>query len=115
MSEPIETPPEVDPLARAWSEIDAHWTDEARHEQALVIADTLDRLGDLGARYRAAREDPERAALAEKFSKAILARALGRLRATPKTPEKNRLEWVFMGLSFALVAAALWSALRTFH
>jgi hypothetical protein len=82
----------------------------------LVIADTLDRLGELGRRYRAVREaGGERAALAERYSEQVVKRALGRLVATPAaSPGKSRMEWILMGVSVALFAAALWSMLRTF-
>jgi hypothetical protein len=114
-SEERAAQPGEDPLLRAWSELEAAWDDEAAHERALVIADTLDRLGALGALYRAVREEGgERAEVAAQYQKAILARALGRLRPTPPTPTRNPIEWILMGVSVALVAAALWSVLRTF-
>ncbi len=105
-----------DPLEDAWARVEEGWQDVERHEQALVIADTLDRLGELGRRYRAVREaGGERAPLAERYSEMVVKRALGRLVATPKpTGGKSRIEWVLMGVSIALFAAALWSMLRTF-
>lgn len=105
-----------DPLDAAWARVEGEWQDEERHEQALVIADTLDRLGELGRRYREVREaGGERAALAERYSEMVVKRALGRLVASPAAPPgKSRAEWILMGVSIALFAAALFSMLRTF-
>lgn len=105
-----------DPLGEAWSRAVGEWQDAERHEQALVIADTLDRLGELGGWYRAVREaGGERAILAEQYSEMVVKRALGRLRATPASPPgKSRTEWILTGVSIALFAAALWSMFRTF-
>lgn len=105
-----------DPLDAAWALVEAEWQDVERHEQALVIADTLDRLGELGRRYRAVRETGgARAALAEQYSEQVVKRALGRLVASPAGgPRKSRMEWILTGVSVALFAAALWSMLRTF-
>lgn len=103
-----------DPLVEAWARVLDKWEEVERHEQAVVIADTLDRLGELGRRYREVREaGDERASLAERYSEAIVARALGRLVATSKPPTgKSRVEWIMIGVSIALFAAALWSMLR---
>lgn len=96
--------------------MESEWQDAERHEQALLTADTLDRLGELGRRYRVVREEGgERAALAEQYSAMVVQRALGRLVASPSAPPgKSRAEWILMGVSIALFAAALFSMLRTF-
>lgn len=112
--EPAQTA--ADPVEGAWAEVLAAWHDEAAHERALGVADALDRLGELGGRYRAIREaGGERAADAERYQQRILARAVGRLARAPKPsgPAKSRLEYVLYGVSATLLAAAVWSMLRS--
>jgi hypothetical protein len=117
-SRPVTEPqePDGDPLTRAWDEVLAAWQDEAAHERAIALADALDRLGELGARYRAVREaGGVRAADVERYQQQVLARALGRMARTPRQDagQKSRFEYVLYGVSATLLAAAVWSMLRS--
>lgn len=108
---------DTDPLEAAWAEVDARWEDEAAHERLVALADALDRLGEVGARYRRAVDEAgPRKALAERYQQQVVARALGRLARTPQVdagPRRSLFEYALYGLSASLVAAALWSMLRT--
>ena len=108
--------PDGDPLVRAWDEVLAAWNDEGAHERAIALADALDRLGELGARYRSVRVGGgARAADAERYQQQILGRALGRMARTPRpdAAPKSRFEYVLYGVSATLLAAAVWSMLRS--
>jgi plasmid stabilization system protein ParE len=108
--------PDGDPLARAWDEVLAAWGDDAAHERAIALADALDRLGELGARYRSVREaGGARAEGVERHQQQVLARALGRMARTPRqdASQKSRFEYVLYGVSATLLAAAVWSMLRS--
>lgn len=114
MTEPPSA--ETDPLEAAWEEIEARWDDGEAHERAAALADALDRLGELGGRYRRIREEGgPRSEEAQRRAQAIVVRAMGRLRATPREPRRSAIEWVMLGVSITLVAAALWSMLRNFR
>jgi hypothetical protein len=107
---------EIDPLEVAFEELDARWDDPAAHAKVLALADALERLAEVGRRYRAVESTrPERAELAKKQIDLLLGLAVARVKRTEKTdakPAKNRLEWIAFGVSASLVAAALWSMLR---
>jgi hypothetical protein len=107
----------VDPLEAAFAELDAHWDDPAAHKKVLALGDALERLGDVGKRYRAIRDaHPERAEVAKKQIDALFGLAMTRVARTEKTdakPTKSRIEWIAFGVSAALIAAALWSMLRS--
>jgi hypothetical protein len=116
--EPVddEAPDEGDPLAAAFAELDASWDDPAAHKKVLALADALERLAEVGKRYRAIRDsDPARADVAKKQIDALLGLAMTRVTRTEKTdakPTKTRLEWIAFGVSAALIASALYSMLR---
>jgi hypothetical protein len=56
-----------------------------------------------------------RAADAERYQQQILGRALGRMARTPRpdAAPKSRFEYVLYGVSATLLAAAVWSMLRS--
>lgn len=105
-----------DHLERAWEDALASWDDDAAHERFLVIADATGRLVEAGKRYREIRDrDPARRAAAEKRIDALLAKAVAHMMAVEKSePAKtrSRLEWIALGVSAALIAAALWQLVR---
>jgi hypothetical protein len=116
VAEMSDGPAEDDPLAAAFAELDASWDDAAAHKKILALADALDRLAEVGKRYRAIEAaSPERAEVAKKQIDALLGLAMSRVKATEKTelkPTKSRIEWIAFGVSAALVAAALYSMIR---
>ncbi len=110
-----DSPEPADPLEVAWSEVEARWDEPAVHKKFLALADTLDRLGDAGRRYRAVRESsPERAERARAQVEALLGIAMTRMKVEKSEPPKarRRLDFIAFGISAALIAAALWSMLR---
>lgn len=113
-----EADDEADPLLAAFRELETRWDDPAAHKKVLALGDTLDRLAEVGKRYREIEaEDPARAEGAKKQIDALLGLALTRVAQTEKTtikPTKSRMEWVAFGVSASLIAAALWSMLRNF-
>lgn len=118
-----ETPPQKDAVEAAWKEVEARWDDPTAHKKFLTLADSLDALAVAGQRYRAVKEqatkdgDAARAAAASKQIDALLGLAMGRVKAVEKTappPKRSRVEWIAFGVSTALIAAALWSMLRSF-
>jgi hypothetical protein len=118
-----DPPSGADPIEAAWTELEGHWDDPAAHKKFLTLADSLDRLALAGQRYRAVKEqatkdgDAARAATAAKQIDVLLGLAMGRVKAVEKTdlpPKRSRIEWIAFGVSTALIAAALWSMLRSF-
>lgn len=107
---------EGDPLSVAFARLEGEWDDPAAHKKVLALGDALDRLAEVGKRYRAIRDArPDRAEVATKQIDALLGLAMTRVARTEKTdakPTKSRIEWVAFGVSAALIAAALWSMLR---
>ncbi len=114
-----ETEPEArehDPLEAAWQEVLAHWDEPAPHKRFLALAGSLDRLADAGKRYRAVKEsDPARAARAAQQVDALFGIAMTKMSAVEKSPPpkaRRRLDFIALGVSAALIAAALWSMLH---
>lgn len=116
MSDAETAAPTSDPLELAWQEVLAQWDEPQAHKRFLALADTLDRLADAGRRYRAVREsDPARAERASKQVDALLGIAVTKMSAVEKSPPpkaRRRLDFIALGVSAALIAAALWSMLH---
>lgn len=113
----MESPPPdtQGPLDAAWAELEAHWNDAGAHKKFLALADTLDQLPDAGRRYRLVREsDPARAERAKQQVDALLVLAMSRMKAekSPEPKARRRLDFIALGISAALVAAAFWSMLH---
>ena len=105
-----------DDLDRAWAEVLAAWDDEKAHSRFVALAGATGRHAEAGRRYREVKEtDPARRAVAERRIDEILghavAHALGARRVEPAVA-RSRLEWIALGVSTALIAAALWQMVR---
>jgi hypothetical protein len=105
-----------DELERAWSEVLGAWDDERAHQRFLVLADATGRLAEAGRRYRDVRErEPERRAVAERRIDEILGKAIAQMKvieSSEPAKARSRLEWIGLGVSAALIAAALWQLIR---
>lgn len=105
-----------DEIERSWSEVLGAWEDDQAHLRFLVLADARGALAEAGLRYRSVAErDPGRRAVADRRIAEILARALARMEVRREPIAKSggrRLEWAGLGLSIALMAAALWQLVR---
>lgn len=102
-------------LERAWDELLAAWDDADRHKRFLVLAESTGRLAEAGRRYRAMKDDPARRAEAERRIDEILARAMARMATVERTdpaPARSRVEWIALGVSATLIAAALYQLVR---
>ena len=109
----------MDPIDRAWAEVEANWEDDEAHKRFMALAATLDRLKDAGTRYREVREkDPARADAAGERINELLSRAMVRLmsNAQPsKRPVATRRWITVVGLLLALglFGLALYGAAQT--
>ena len=105
-----------DDLDRAWSDVLGAWEDERAHERFLVLADATGRLAEAGRRYREVRErEPARRAVAERRIDEILGKAIAKMKvieSSEPATARSRLEWIGLGVSAALIAAALWQLVR---
>ena len=102
-------------IERAWADLLATWDDDRAHERVVALADAADRLPLVAQRYRSVADaGGERAARARTALELITTRALGRMASTPRSeiPARRPVEWIALGLSVALGAAALWQILR---
>ncbi len=104
-----------DEIERAWNDVLEAWDDDQAHRQFLILAEARGKLADAGWRYRKIKEsDPTRRDAAERWTKEILGRALAPLAMRRKSPANTRrtFEWVGLGISITLIAAALWQIMR---
>lgn len=104
-----------DDLEAEWARVLAAWNEPDSHKRFLVLCDSRDRLEFAGRSYRAATSDPAKAAIAHEQIERIVGLAIARVKAVEKTEPssgRGRLEWVALGLSAALIAAALFQILR---
>ena len=103
-------------LEREWERVLAAWDEPDAHKRFLVLADSTGRLAFAGKRYREVKEkDPARAPIASQQIDRILGLAMAQMKALEKTePAKGRskVEWIALGVSAALIAAALFQLLR---
>lgn len=102
-------------IERAWAELLTTWDEERAHERIVALADAADRLALVAQRYRSiADAGGDRATRARAALELITTRALGRMASTPRSeiPARRPVEWIALGLSVALGAAALWQMLR---
>lgn len=110
-----EPAPHTDPFEAAWHEVEAHWTEDARHRRFIAFCAAQDALQEAGRRYRQVRDtDPARREEAARRIDAVLAAAFQRIQATrtePK-PRARRVQWVAFGLSAFFIIYALLSVLR---
>ncbi|HEY8428597.1 MAG TPA: hypothetical protein VIL20_09495 [Sandaracinaceae bacterium] len=106
-----------DAIEAAWKRVEAAWDDEAVHQAFVALCASTDRLAEAGKRYRTVREsDPARAEVAAAQIDRILAIAMQSLAALQTRPSprsaKNKVLFVAMGVSGAIVASAAWALLR---
>lgn len=105
-----------DELERAWSDVLDAWDDEDAHKRFVVLADATGRLAEAGRRYREVKErEPARSDVADRRIGEILAKAIAQMKVMERSePAKarSRLEWIALGVSTALIAAALWQLVR---
>jgi len=102
----LETSASEGVLDTAWEKVEADWEDDDVHQKFVALCDTLGRLDEAGARYRAiAAEDESRAARAEKSIKMVIARAMIGLQAMQSEPT-DRPRKIIYGVGL-LVAATL--------
>jgi hypothetical protein len=104
-----------DEIERAWNDVLAAWDDDQAHRRFLVLAESREKLAEAGRRYRETRDnDPARRAEAERRTEEILGRVLAQFAVRRESPANTgrRLEWAGLGLSIALIAAALWQIVR---
>ena len=103
-------------LERAWQDVLAAWGEGDRQKRFLVLAEAKGALAEAGKRYRAVKEsDAERRAEAERRIDEILARAMAHMKLVEQrepTKARSRVEWVALGVSAALIAAALYQLVR---
>lgn len=110
---------EADALEAAWRAVLDDWGSPDAHKRFLVLADATGRLAEAGKRYRAIRErdaDEARRAEAARRIDEILSLAIVRVSAATPRGEaretRSRIEWIALGVSAVLIAAALWAMLR---
>ncbi len=107
-----------DAIESAWQRVLAAWDDEKAHKAFLMLCASTGQLSEAGRRYRDVRErDPERAEIAKAQIDRVLGLAMQSL-ATLKTEPtarsaRTKVLLVAMGVSGAMIAAALWAALRS--
>ena len=107
---------EEDDLERAWADVLAAWDDEDVHKRFVVLADATGRLAEAGRLYREAKErEPSRSDAADRRIGEILAKAIAQMKgmeSSEPAKARSRLEWIALGVSAALIAAALWQLVR---
>lgn len=107
---------EEDDLERAWSEVLGAWDDEDAHKRYVVLADATGRLGEAGRRYREIKErEPLRRAVADRRIEEILGKAITQMKVIERSEPgvaRSRLEWIGLGISVALITAALYQLVR---
>jgi hypothetical protein len=107
---------EDDDLERAWSQVLGAWDDEDAHKRYVVLADATGRLAEAGRRYREIKErEPARRAIAERRIEEILGKAIAEMKVLERSEPgvaRSRLEWIGLGVSVALIAAALFQLVR---
>ncbi len=78
-----------DPIESAWQALLERWDDDDAHKSFAVLAGSLDRLADAAARYREAAGMPERRDRAEAGKQLIVAQAVARIDATPRSTKES--------------------------
>ncbi len=88
---PASPPPasEDAALETLWARVLESWDDDKRHGAVLEYALHANRLPDLGGRYRALKDDPEKGERAKKQIDAIVAAATQMMLAM-KTPKRTK-------------------------
>lgn len=99
--EPTEAPAAADPVASAWSALQAHWDDEAKHKAFVGLAASFSRLPDAGRLYREAAGDPARRERAERGKQLVIGLAMATVEAMPRTERASK------GAIIAPIAAIL--------
>ncbi|MDQ3036402.1 MAG: hypothetical protein M3Y87_28650 [Myxococcota bacterium] len=105
-----------DELEQAWADVLGAWDDEGTHARFLALVGAMGRHAEAGRRYREVKErDPARRAVADRRIEEILQHAVANVLLTTRAepaPARRRLEWIALGVSTALIAAALWQVVR---
>jgi len=115
-SDPGQTGAPIDPLERAWEEVDHSWDDDDAHRRFVELGVELGRLAEVGARYPTARGDAARAPRATKQIDRIHAVALASL--TPTSPDvsaRPRRVIVAVGYAVAVALVAISAYLLLVH
>lgn len=92
-----------------WSKVLEKWDDDKPHQTVLQHALSAQMLPELAGRYRKLKDDPDRAAQAQKKIDGIVVAATQMLLAT-KTPPRTKTPWswtVSAALLFGLVIALI--------
>lgn len=100
-----------------WKRTLEAWDDDKPHAAILEHALKSEKLPDLAGRYRALKDDPDKAARAQKKIDGIVVAATQMLMAT-KTPPRTKTPWQWSAaaaLMFAIVCAYLFYALFVPH
>jgi hypothetical protein len=107
---------EKDPIFDAlWQKTLDAWDDDARHAAVLEHALREKTLPELAGRYRALRDDPERAEMAQKRIDAILTAATQML-FTMKTPKPTATpSWLFWSALLTCAVMLMYVAYAMLH
>jgi hypothetical protein len=108
----------TDVVESAWQRVLREWEDEKAHKAFLMLCASTGQLAEAGRRYRDVRErDPERAEVAKAQIDRVLGLAMQSLSTLKTEPTqrsaRTKMLLIAMGVSGAMIAAALWAVLRS--
>jgi hypothetical protein len=109
VTEPTEpTEPTDDVIFETlWSRVVASWDDDKPHAALLDYALRHERLPDAAGRYRALKDDPEKAARAQKKLDGIVVAATQMMLAMKSPPARTRVPWQITLTAFGIMAFIL--------
>lgn len=91
-----------------WKRVVENWDDDKPHQAILKFAIDGDRMPDLAGRYRKLRDDPERAARAQKKIDGIVIAATQMLMSM-KTPPRTKTPWQWTAsVAFVCLLVLTW-------
>ncbi len=107
----VPTDPVLDAL---WARAVEAWDDDRAHSALLEHALATEQLPALAGRYRALKDNPERAERAQKKLDALVLAATQLMLAT-KTPPRTKTPWPLTAMSVAMfVIVSTWLAFKLF-
>ena len=91
-----------------WKRVVENWDDDKPHQAILKFAIDTERMPDLAGRYRKLRDDPERAARAQKKIDGIVIAATQMLMSM-KTPARTKTPWQWtVSVAFICLLVLTW-------
>lgn len=91
-----------------WKRVVENWDDDKPHQAILKFAIDTERMPDLAGRYRKLRDDPDRAARAQKKIDGIVIAATQMLMSM-KTPPRTKTPWQWtVSVAFVCLVVLTW-------